>query len=154
MDLEKQLKKGPSIPQTYSEALRLAADQADLIDKQTAQLQIAQPKVEFYDAVTGSSDSIDMKAVAKILDTGIGRNKLFAVLRFKKILMHNNEPYQKYVDAGLFKIIISEYTVDFETHINKKTVVTPLGLDFIRKLILQSKEEGSFDTILAIEAKE
>jgi phage antirepressor YoqD-like protein len=154
MELEKQKAGAFSIPKTYAEALRLAAEQADTIDKQTLRIEQDKPKVEFYDAVTGSSDTIDMKTVAKVLDMGIGRNKLFAVLRYHKILMRNNEPYQSYVDAKYFNVIISEYAVDGEVHINRKTVVTPLGVDFIRKRVLKSKEDGIFDSILAVEAKE
>lgn len=35
------------------------------------------PKVEFYNAVTGSEDTIDMRTVATVLNMGIGRNKIF-----------------------------------------------------------------------------
>ena len=43
-------------------------------------LQQQAPKVEFYDAVTDSKTAIDMGRVAKVLDMGIGRNKLFEFL--------------------------------------------------------------------------
>jgi phage regulator Rha-like protein len=42
------------IPQTMSEALRLAADLSDKVSEQETALNIAAPKVEFYDTVTES----------------------------------------------------------------------------------------------------
>ena len=93
--------------------------------------------MEFYDDVTGSKDTIDMKEVAKILNIkGIGRNKLFEILRNKHILDRNNQPYQKYVDAGYFRIIESRFNLpDGEIKISLKTVVFQKGLDFIRNNI-------------------
>ena len=105
-------------------------EQQRVIEEQT-------PKVEFYDDVAGSSDTIDMKEVAKVLNVkGLGRNKLFELLRDKKVLDRNNQTYQKYVDAGLFRIIESRYTLPTgEVKISLKTVVFQKGVDFIRKLI-------------------
>lgn len=95
------------------------------------------PKVEFYDAVTGSKDTTDMKEVAKVLNIkGYGRNKLFDFLRNKKVLDRSNIPYQRFVDCGYFRVIESKYqTPEGETRINFKTVVFQKGLDYIRKLI-------------------
>lgn len=36
----------------------------------------------------------------KVMNKGIGRNKQYKFLRDKKILMHNNIPYQTYVERG------------------------------------------------------
>lgn len=59
------------------------------------------PKEDFYDAVTQSNETCDFAQAAKILNfKGIGRNKLFEILRDKEILRPNNQPYQKYVDSG------------------------------------------------------
>lgn len=101
------------------------------------QLVEQQPKVEFYDDVTGSKDTIDMKEVAKILNIkNVGRNKLFEILRNRNILDRNNQPYQKYVDAGYFRVIESRFNLpDGEIKISLKTVVFQKGLDFIRKEI-------------------
>ena len=69
------------IPQTYSEALMLAAKQAEQIEQQNALIELQKPKVEFYEAVTGSSDTIDIGQAAKVLNIkGIGRNNLFEFL--------------------------------------------------------------------------
>ena len=94
------------------------------------------PKVEFFDDVTGSDDTIDIKSVAKILNVPkMGRNKLFAFLRDKNILNKKNEPYQYFVDRGYFRQIESSWEHDGTTHITLKTVVFQKGVDFIRKLL-------------------
>ena len=94
------------------------------------------PKEEFFDAVTDSKDAIEMKDVAKVLDMGIGRNKLFKFLRERNVLMNNNTPYQEYVDRGYFRVIEQKYNRGYgETGINIKTLVFQKGVDYIRKLL-------------------
>ena len=129
------------IPQTYSEALMLAAKQAEQIEQQTALIEAQKPKVEFYEAVTGSNDTIDIASVAKVLNIkGFGRNNLFEFLRNKNILMQNNQPFQTFVDRGYFRVIESKYNKpDGSSHINLKTVVYQKGLDYIRKLLETEK---------------
>ena len=107
------------------------------IEQLQKQLADAQPKIAFHDAVTGSKDTIDIGEAAKVLAIqGLGRNKLFDVLRSKGILMASNQPYQNYVDAGYYRTIESSYTTpDGSTHVNIKTVVYQRGLDFIRRVV-------------------
>lgn len=118
----------------YEEELAIlrakALEQQKVIEEQT-------PKVEFFDDVAGSSDTIDMKEVAKVLNVkGLGRNNLFELLRNRKVLDRNNQPYQKFVDSGYFRIIESRYTLPTgEVKISLKTVVFQKGLAYIRKLI-------------------
>lgn len=110
---------------------------------ETQQMKIAEdaPKVDFYDRVTESSDCIDIGQCAKVLNVhGIGRNKLFEILRQKKILNEHNQPYQKYVDCGYFRIIETSFNLpDGTQKINLKTVVFQKGVDFIRKMIEVAK---------------
>ena len=138
---ELEIKSSFQIPQTYSEALMLAAKQAEQIEQQTALIELQKPKVEFYEAVTGSSDTIDISSVAKVLNIkGFGRNNLFEFLRDKNILMQNNQPFQTFVDRGYFRVIESKYNKpDGSSHINLKTVVYQKGLDYIRKLLETEK---------------
>lgn len=112
--------------------------QNDIINELQSKVTELTPKAEFYDAVTGSKDCIEMKEVAKILNIkDMGRNKLFEILRNKKILDRNNQPYQKYVDAGLFRIVESKYSVNGDVRINLKTVVFQKGIDFIKKILFE-----------------
>lgn len=95
------------------------------------------PKAEFFDAVTDSKDAIDMGQVAKVLNyPGIGRNKLFEILRDNGILQQNNQPYQKYIDCGYFRVIEQKYEAKpGEIRINIKTLVFQKGVDYIKKLL-------------------
>lgn len=124
------------IPQTFAEALRLAADLQEENERQQALLLEQAPKVEFYDDVVDSKDALPMAMVAKTLNMGIGRNKLFSFLREKKVLRWNNEPYQDFVEKGWFRCVESKYTKpNGDVCVNIKTVVLQKGLDGIRKLL-------------------
>jgi len=133
----------PQIRKTGSYALdprRLLAaaviEAQKIIEEQDKKIKEMLPKAEFYDAVAGSKDAIDIGSAAKVLDMGIGRNKLFEILRNKGILMSNNIPYQKYIDCGYFRTIEQKYSKpDGTVCINIKTLVYQKGLDFIRKLL-------------------
>src|SRR5699024_3485192 len=58
--MEKQIQAGYSIPGSYAEALKLAADQAE-------QIELQKPKVLFADSVATSHTSILVGDLAKIL---------------------------------------------------------------------------------------
>ena len=104
---------------------------------QAKQLLEQKPKVEFFDAVAESKDAIEIASVAKVLNVpGVGRNKLFEFLRNHKILMRNNQPYQKYVDCGYFRIIEQKYErSNGDTCINIKTLVYQKGVKYIQELL-------------------
>jgi len=146
IECEKKLVAMPTLPDfnNPAEAARAWADQFEqrLIaekEKEVVQLQLeeAKPKVEFFDAVTDSKDAVDMGTAAKVLDLGYGRTTLFEKLRDLKVLMGNNQPYQKYIDGGWFRVIESKWedAKSGDTHINFKTVLYQKGLDGIRKLL-------------------
>lgn len=124
---------GYNLPKTYAEALRELADRTEKMEALQKQNQLMQPKAEFFDAVTDSKTAIPIGDVAKILDIGIGRNKLFEFLREKNILTSDNRPYQRYIDAGYFRVIEQKYEVNGEVRINIKTLVFQKGIDWIRK---------------------
>lgn len=136
-EYNKSLQKNkPSLPQTYLEALKELVVQVELNIEQTKQLEEAKPKVEFYDDVTQSDTTIDMSEVAKILSIkGYGRNNIYKKLKEENILMDNNQPYQKYVDNGYFKLVETKFTINDIVNVSLKTVVSQKGLDYIRKLL-------------------
>lgn len=137
--IEEALRNKPQfqIPQTLSQALLLASQQAEQIEQQNKILLEQKPKVDFYEAVTGSKDTVDIGTVAKVLNIrGFGRNNLFEFLRENGVLMSNNQPKQTYCDRGYFRVIESKFTKpDGSTHINTKTVVYQKGMEYIRKLL-------------------
>lgn len=110
-----------------------------MIDNLNQQLVEMKPKAEFFDAVADSKTAIPMADVAKVLNyRNFGRNNLFEFLRNKKILMNNNQPYQKYVDCGYFRVIEQKYTKpNGDTAINIKTLVYQKGVNYIKKLLDQ-----------------
>ena len=130
IELEKKWNDPVSI---MARALQYAEKQINSLKSFNATLL---PKADFYDAVIESSDTIEMATVAKILNVGIGRNRLFEILREQKILRDDNTPLQSYVDLGWFKCVESKYTKpDGGTFINVKTVVYQKGIDGILKLL-------------------
>ena len=140
---------GYKLPGTYAEALKNLLEQVEANERLVnenetfkAERELLLPKAEFFDAVTDSKQAIPIGDVAKILDMGIGRNKLFEFMREEKILMPDNSPYQKYVDAGYFRIVEQKYEKNGDTYINLKTLVFQKGVDYIRKRLLKSKGEA------------
>jgi len=104
-ELEKQ--NGFKVPQTYSEALMVAAQQAYQIEQQTKQLEAQKPKVALADAITASEGSISIKDFAKVLcndGVNVGEKRLFSWMRGSGYLDRNNKPYQRYIDAGYIKL--------------------------------------------------
>ncbi|MDR3598427.1 phage antirepressor KilAC domain-containing protein [Clostridium sp.] len=120
-------------------ATKLKEERAARIEAEK-KVETLAPKAEFYDDVAGSKDSIEMGHVAKVIGIkGLGRNKVFEILRNKKVLDRNNIPYQTFVDRGYFRVLEQKYNIPSgETKINIKTMVFQKGVDFIRKMI---KEE-------------
>ena len=125
------------VPRTFAEALRLAADQQEQIEKQQKLISEQKPKVEFFDTVAESKTAVSMNDAAKSLNfNNVGRNKLFDILRTQKVLMGNNMPYQKYVDAGYFRVIEQKWTgKDGMPQISYKTLVYQKGIDYIRRIL-------------------
>ena len=106
------------VPQTFSQALMLAAQQQEKIEEQKQliaekdkKIALDAPKVVFSDAVVGSQSSCLIGELAKILTQNgykIGQNRLFDKLRDEGYLGRTGEyyniPNQKYVEQGLFEL--------------------------------------------------
>lgn len=135
-ELEKANARSFQVPTSFSEALRLAAEQAERIETQQKQISEMTPKAEFFDAVADSKTAISIGDLAKILAVkGYGRNNLFEFLRTAKVLDKNNLPMQRYVDAGYFRVIEQRFMRNGEPCVNIKTLVYQRGIDFVRQLI-------------------
>lgn len=87
-----------SIPQSYSEALRLAADNADRAAKAEAALIEVQPKLEALDRLETSEGSVGPRLAAKMLD--MPEKKFTAWLQQNRWAFRQNGigPLQAYVD--------------------------------------------------------
>lgn len=93
-------------------------------------LEEQQHKVDLFDKALDCTTTKSMGDVAKML--GMGRNRLFQILREKSILMGSNIPYQTYIERGYFKVVesINENTKQAYS----TTRVTQKGIDFINKI--------------------
>ena len=135
VDEWKRLKGATGIPQTYAEALRLAADQAE-------QLALAAPKVEFVDRyVAADSGSKGFRQVAKLLNAN---EKTFrAFLSDSKIMYKLGGewmPYQCHYDAGRFEV---KGGVADNDHVYNSALFTPKGINWIAGLWAQHCLKGS-----------
>ena len=74
-ELEAQIST-PAIPQSLPEALRLAADLAEKLEQQQAQLAIATPKAAALDLIGAAEGSLGVRETAKTLD--IAQNKFIS----------------------------------------------------------------------------
>jgi phage antirepressor protein len=137
-ELEAALAK-PALPDfsNPAAAARAWADEYEQRLSLQAKVEEDAPKVEFYDDVTGSDDTIDIGTVAKVLNRPkLGRNNLFAFLRGKKVLDRHNAPYQRYIDMGWFRQIETKWQKpNGDWQIGIKTVVFQKGVEGIRKLV-------------------
>jgi len=124
-----------AVPQSFAEALELAARQQRELEAAEAQRLLDAPKVESYEAFMTAAGHYTMEAAAKSLADvtgGMGRNQLFAWLREQRILMPNNSPYQRY--AHWFKVVVGSYEDRRGVeHATKTTHVRPEGLDALRR---------------------
>lgn len=100
------------VPQSFAEALQLAADQARKIEEQQKALQAAAPKVEFADTVASSDSSILVGELAKLVaqkGVKIGQNRLFEYLRNNGYLCtrngNKNYPTQRSINQGLLEVV-------------------------------------------------
>lgn len=128
------------IPKTYGEALLEAGRLALENERLLTQAKENQPKIEAFDELMSSNDSLDFLTFSKIIK--IGRNTLFKKLRELQILRQDNTPYQKYVDRGYFKVVETtyRYSKNQKVGINYKTIIYPKGQNFIINLLKNSKK--------------
>ncbi|MDA3614677.1 phage antirepressor KilAC domain-containing protein [Polluticaenibacter yanchengensis] len=151
IECEKRLKTTYQLPQTYSQALLLASQQAEQIEKQEAQLRLNAPKVLFADAVSASKTSILIGELAKLLKQNkvdFGQNRLFDWLRRNGYLISRegtdyNMPTQRSMEMGLFEI--KETSVmhsDGHVSVSKTSKVTGKGqLYFINKFLNPTEQK-------------
>jgi phage antirepressor YoqD-like protein len=94
-----------AIPTTLSAALRLAADQQDVIEAQTAQLALAAPKAAFVDQYVEASGSMSFRQVAKLINAN---ERIFRQMLLDKGVMYYLggvlTPYSQHQDAGRFEV--------------------------------------------------
>lgn len=141
----------PAIPQTFAQALRLAAEQAETIEAQQKQLEAQTPKVAFATAIINSPSSCGIDELAKLLkQNGIdmGEIRLFQWLRDKGYLCNmgtaRNQPTQKALDMGLFELKPQTWTnpKTDEVMTTTRTMVTGKGKEYFINKFLFKQQKG------------
>lgn len=141
----------PAIPQTFAQALRLAAEQAETIEAQQKQLEAQAPKVAFATAIINSPSSCGIDELAKLLkQNGIdmGEIRLFQWLREKGYLCNlgtaRNQPTQKALEMGLFELKPQTWTnpKTDEVMTTTRTMVTGKGKEYFINKFLFKQQKG------------
>lgn len=126
----------------------LKAEQ-DKNQKLNAQLEEQKPKVAFADMAVKSKDNVLIRQMAKLLcDNGvkIGEKRLYALLREKKVLMQNNEPYQQYVDRGYFVVVERIIATSYGYQLKHTTQITPTGQIWLTNMCAKWNNESERGT--------
>lgn len=145
---ELETKSQFQIPSSMSEALRLAANQAEQIEQQQKQLDEQKPKVVFADSVTQAFNSILIRELAVILAQNgveIGEKRLFEYLRNNGFLVKRegkdkNTPTQRSIELGLFSIAERTFNNSQGSFIAKTTYVTGKGQQYFINKFLSNQE--------------
>ncbi len=139
----------PAIPQSFAEALRLAASQAEQIEQQQKQIEAERPRVLFSQAVETAKQSVLIGELAKIIcQNGVqtGEKRLFAWMRENGYLCQYgeryNQPTQKAMEMGLFEM--KKTTIqkaNGETLVSTTTKVTGKGqIYFVNKFLYNNQQ--------------
>lgn len=141
----------PAIPQTFAQALRLAAEQAETIEAQQKQLEAQAPKVAFATAIINSPSSCGVDELAKLLKQNgvdMGEIRLFQWLRDNDYLCSvgtaRNQPTQKALDMGLFELKPQTWTnpKTDEVMTTTRTMVTGKGKEYFINKFLFKQQKG------------
>lgn len=148
--MEQALKEiATAIPQTFAQALRLAAEQAETIEAQQKQLAEQAPKVNFAKALEIAGESILIGQLAKLIcQNGIntGEIRLYQWMRDNGFLhkcgSEYNDPTQRALEMGLFEVRTGTryHPHTGEPIQTRTTLVTIKGQQyFINKLVYKSQ---------------
>jgi anti-repressor protein len=130
IECEKRLKQKDitHVPQTFAEALQLAADQAKQIEDQKTILIEQAPKVEFVEKFVDATGLYTLTVAAKKLK--VKRKDLIAILERDKFLFRRGKKLEAYackVGKGFFEIKAGEAG----GHAYSQTYLTARGLEMI-----------------------
>lgn len=124
---ELESNQAPVIPQTLSEALQLAADQAK-------QLELAAPKVEFHDTVVNSTNTFSTRDAAKKINQR--PIKFGEWLKSNGYMCLNGRAAQQYIDQGLF---VTHTGVSDSKHSYTQTRMTGKGCAYFANKLFEVK---------------
>lgn len=108
--------------------------------EQQKKLKEQETPVAIYNLAISAHNTMSMQEVAKSLNTG--RTRLYQILRFEGVIMKDSTlPYQRYLDAGYFKVT-ERPRASGDTIVNDPaTRVTAKGFDYIARLIKKRNDQ-------------
>jgi phage antirepressor YoqD-like protein len=121
--------KAFAIPQTYAQALLLAANQAAQIEQQSAVIEQQKPAVEFVERYVEARTSQCITDVAKII--GWKPQSFIKKLEQDEVIFKRGVwlPYQEQINAGRFEVKTGEN----DGFGFRQTRVTPKGITWLAK---------------------
>lgn len=135
----------PAVPQTFAEALQLAADSQREIDRQAAQLAIAAPKVDAYDAHVDSEGGITIKALAKqLIDDGYQLNckNIYRLLNTVGIIYRQGDTWVPYETSRREGLAISRMDL-CANGVHEVVLLTPAGVLAARQRLSHLRSTSS-----------
>ena len=135
LDHKKGAAQQPAIPQSFADALRLAAEQAEAIEEM-------KPKAMFHDQVAVAQGAISLSEAAKII--GTGRTRLCAFMRRNGWLRRNNEPYQDKIESGDMDVKLGSWDhPDYGIQRSVTALVTGKGLTKLQRLWSEGQSKAA-----------
>lgn len=120
-ELEAQA-SAPVIPATLSEALRLAADQAELIEHQQSRLALVEPKAAALDVIDSAIGSLNVRDTAKTL--GIPQNKFVNWCIAHDWMYRDNRNKLKMSSIRMKQGFMEERAVTYQGNSNERVATT------------------------------
>ena len=120
-------------PRSLAELALRYADTLEQNKRLEAQAVENKPYIAYAQTIESSHGDLKIGEYAKLLcdkNKGVitGERRLFSLMRELEILKYNNEPYQKYLDRGYFKVTQRPFTKpNGEQCLNLITLITPRG---------------------------
>jgi phage antirepressor YoqD-like protein len=122
------------LPSTYIEALEQLVRSEKEKENLLIEAKENKPKIDFFKAVNEADGLLLVREYAKLISENgfcIGEKKLYQWLRNNKYLTAKNEPYQKYIQMGIFEVkerIINRTNLNFAARV---TMITCKGQTYL-----------------------
>lgn len=134
-ELELQKRDGTfKVPQTFAQALRLAAEQQETIERQQRTIEVQKPKAVYFDSLVDRGLNVCFRDAAK--EIGVKQKEFIAYLLENKYVYRNKagklRPHADY-DNDLF--VVKDTKSDSNGWAGVQTLVTPKGKETFRLLL-------------------
>ncbi|WP_427838311.1 phage antirepressor KilAC domain-containing protein [Actinobacillus pleuropneumoniae] len=124
-----ELESKQSIPKTFSQALRLAAEQQEVIEQQNHQLAIQAPKVAFVEHYVEVGTTKSLRETAKILN--FPEKRLIECLERDRVLYRQSGNLLPYQDKQAKQLFTVKTGTAEHGHNFTQTRVTAKGIEWI-----------------------